>query len=107
MMLSHITRMIKFVSGPSSGEEVVSITKRSHQEPEQEEFAKRKTRISFELHPSLILEDLIIEGLFDGDDEAGIDDFLDRLEANLRAHSNAPRGVADAVSRLPYCRPRF
>ena len=59
---------------------------------------ERQTRISFELHPSLILEDLIFEGLFDGDgdDEAGIEDFFDLLEDNLRAHSNSPCGVADA-----------
>ena len=58
---------------------------------------ERQTRISFELHPSLILEDLIFEGLFDARcDEAGIDDILDLLEDNLRAHSNSPRSVADA-----------
>ena len=48
------------------------------------------------MHPSLILEDLIIEGLFDGDDDAGIDDILNPLEDNLRARSNSPRSVADA-----------
>ena len=63
----------------------------------QQHHEERKTRISFELHPSLILEDLIVEGLFDGDeDDAGIDDILDLLQDNLRARSNSPRSVADA-----------
>ena len=64
----------------------------------QQQHEERKTRISFELHPSLILDDLILGGLFggDGDDEAGIEDFFDLLEDNLWAHSNSPCGVADA-----------
>ena len=94
-MPSHITRITKFVSGPSSYQEEVVPSPRAAATQQHEE---RKTCISFELHPSLILEDLIIEGLFDGDgdDEAGIDDFFDPLEDNLRAHSNSPCGVADA-----------
>ena len=71
----------------------------NQEEPQsQQQHQERKTRISFELHPSLILEDILNEageeGLFDGDDEAGIDDILDLLQ-NLRAHANSPhRGAS-------------
>ena len=72
----------------------------NQEEPQQQQQRQeRKTRISFELHPSLILEDILNEageeGLFDGDDEAGIDDILDLLQDNLRARASSPRSVAD------------
>ena len=72
----------------------------NQEEPHQEELAERKTRISFELHPSLILEDLLDElaeeeKLFVDGDEIDMD-MLDLLQDNLRARSNSPRSVADA-----------
>ena len=101
-MMLHITRMIKFVSGPSSCGVEVSTNQEPEQQQHQEEFAKRKTRISFELHPSLILEDLLDElaeegELFvDGDEIIDIDmHMLDLLQDNLRVRANSPRSVTD------------
>ena len=66
---------------------------------------ERKTRISFELHPSLILDDLLLnelseaeeEGPFDGGDETdmGMLDLL-RLQDILRVRAKSPCSVADA-----------
>ena len=74
----------------------------NQEEQHQEELVERKTRISFELHPSLILEDpldeLAEEGeLFvDGDEIIDIDmDMLDLLQDNLRVRANSPRSVTD------------
>jgi hypothetical protein len=77
----------------------------NQEEPHQEELAERKTRISFELHPSLILDDLLLnelseaeeEGPFDGGDETdmGMLDLL-RLQDILRVRAKSPCSVADA-----------
>ena len=71
----------------------------NQEEPHQEEVVERKTRISFELHPSLILEDLLDElaeegELFVDGDEIDMD-MLDLLHDNLRVRANSPRSVAD------------
>lgn len=92
-MMLHITRMIKFVSGPSSCGVEVSTNQEPEQQQHQEEFAKRKTRISFELHPSLILEDLLDELAEDGElfvdgDETDMD-MLDLLQERANSRSVA------------------
>ena len=78
------------------------------QQQHQEELVERKTRISFELHPSLILDDLLLnelseaeeEGPFDGGDETdmGVLDLL-RLQDILRVRAKSPCSVADAECR--------
>eukprot|EP01083_Nonionella_stella_P073269 197981_1 len=77
------------------------VTNRQEQQ-QQQQHQERKTRISFELHPSLILEDLLDElaeeeKLFvDGDEIIDIDmDMLDLLQDNLRVRASSPRSVTD------------
>ena len=69
-------------------------TNQEEPKAQPQQHQERKTRISFELHPSLILDEwLQHEDLSFGDlDEAGtgIDDFLDLLEDNLRARASSP-----------------
>ena len=65
----------------------------NQEEPHQEEVAERKTRISFELHPSLILEDLLDELAEDGElfvdgDETDMD-MLDLLQERANSRSVA------------------
>lgn len=58
---------------------------------------ERKTRITFELHPSLVLEDLMRE-LFEDDDNSL--DFDDILDASLRAVEQDSGSMDDVMNGL-------
>ena len=58
---------------------------------------ERKTRISFELHPSLLLEDLMRE-IFDEDDDSF--DFDDIIDASLLATEEDSCATNDVINGL-------
>ena len=85
-----------------SSDDDSSYTSLSNQAQPTTTYCARKTRISFELHPSLLLEDLMTDDEFLGDDSLNFNDIFD---ASLRAANDYDNeqddyDVVDAINSL-------